>query len=51
MCCELCPYSDECEELDEVQDECCPECPDFEDCQSREGGGEAREAMEDEPVV
>jgi hypothetical protein len=48
LCCDICPFYDECEELDELLDECCRECPDFLDCQSKAGSGE--EATEDEVV-
>lgn len=32
MCCDICPYYDECQELDKLQESCCGECPDYEEC-------------------
>jgi hypothetical protein len=43
MCCDICPFYDECVELDELQENCCRECPDFGDCQS-----ESRDTQEEE---
>jgi hypothetical protein len=43
MCCDICPFYDECEELDELQEDCCRECPDFSDCQAEERGSEETE--------
>jgi hypothetical protein len=38
MCCDICPFFDECEELDELQEDYCRECPDFGDCQAEDRG-------------
>ena len=43
MCCDICPFYDECEELDELQEDCCRECPDFGDCQAEERSSEETE--------
>lgn len=49
MCCDVCPYFDECEELDDLREECCADCPDLSDCQGglegalKETGGEESE--------
>jgi hypothetical protein len=32
MCCDICPFFDECEELGKVKDSCCSECPDYDEC-------------------
>lgn len=50
MCCDICPFFDECEELDELQEECCRECPDFRDCQveDRGSGDESESPVESE---
>lgn len=32
ICCDLCPYYDECKVLNKIRDGCCQECPDYEDC-------------------
>ncbi|MEO0076182.1 MAG: hypothetical protein ABIK33_00230 [candidate division WOR-3 bacterium] len=33
MCCDICPFYDECQELDKLDENCCSECPDYSDCQ------------------
>jgi hypothetical protein len=48
MCCDICPFFDECEELDELQEVCCRECPDFGDCQVEDrGSGDESESPTD----
>jgi hypothetical protein len=37
MCCDICPYYEECQELDKLQDNCCAECPDYSECIGGEG--------------
>ena len=32
MCCDICPFFDECEEIGKVKDSCCSECPDYDEC-------------------
>ncbi len=32
MCCDICPYYEECEELGKLRDTCCDECPDYDEC-------------------
>lgn len=45
MCCDICPYFEECQELDKLQENCCAECPDYADCM---GGEEYQEEFNDE---
>jgi len=40
MCCEICPYYEECKELGKLKDTCCEECPDYYECM---GAGLERE--------
>lgn len=40
MCCDVCPYYDECIALNKTRKECCQECPDYEDCAELEEDGE-----------
>lgn len=44
MCCDICPYFDECEELDELRADCCQECPDYFDCREHASDEELEEA-------
>lgn len=32
MCCDICPYYEECSELEKFQENCCVECPDYAEC-------------------
>jgi len=32
MCCDICPYFDECSALNKTRSDCCQECPDYADC-------------------
>ncbi len=41
MCCNLCPYYEECEEIKKLKEICCPDCPDYEECM----GGEVEEEV------
>jgi len=50
MCCDICPYFDECEDLDELQEDCCPECPDYHDCQERDAEQSEEEEESDSGV-
>lgn len=43
MCCDICPYYEDCEELGRVRDTCCPDCPDYDGCM----GGEIEEEAEE----
>lgn len=36
MCCDICPYFDDCQEAEKLRDGCCPECPDYEECMGEE---------------
>lgn len=45
MCCDICPYFDECEELGKVKEGCCRECPDYDECMG-EGYNEGEEEEE-----
>jgi hypothetical protein len=43
MCCDICPYYEECLELDKFQENCCAECPDYAEC-----SGESYEEVDEE---
>ncbi len=45
MCCDICPFFEECEELGKVKDSCCSECPDYDECIG-EGFGKEEEEEE-----
>jgi hypothetical protein len=45
MCCDICPYFDECQELGKLQETCCAECPDYNECAGE--GFETDESDED----
>lgn len=32
MCCDICPYFDECKDFDKLDENVCPECPDYREC-------------------
>lgn len=47
MCCDICPYYDECEGLGKVKEACCSECPDYQEClgaEAKKGSGDDEEA-------
>lgn len=45
MCCDICPFFEECEDLGKVKDSCCSECPDYDECIG-EGFGKEEEEEE-----
>ncbi len=47
MCCDICPFYDECEETGKIKDKCCPECPDYENCVGAEEDYEEEEEEEE----
>ena len=32
MCCDSCPYHDDCSAKNELEDKCCRKCPDYDVC-------------------
>jgi hypothetical protein len=48
MCCDICPYYEECQELDKLQENCCAECPDYSECIGGEGYEEELDEEETE---
>lgn len=42
MCCEICSYYKDCEELGKIKNSCCPDCPSYEECM----GGEIEEEVD-----
>jgi hypothetical protein len=48
MCCDICPYFDECQELDKLQETCCVECPDHNECAGE--GFETEESGEEQEL-
>ncbi len=50
MCCEICPYYKDCEDLGKIRQACCPDCPDYGECLGSEVESEGEDSLEDDDL-
>ncbi|MEO0072207.1 MAG: hypothetical protein ABIK10_02030 [candidate division WOR-3 bacterium] len=48
MCCDVCPYYNDCEETGKCTEKCCPDCPDYDHCMGNENFDEEWDDTEDD---